>query len=247
MPIPDSGARRIFWPDCSNVRDLGGLPTVDGSVTRCGALIRADSLDRLTKEGIDALREAGVSRILDLRGRDEARAQPHPFAGEEIYQLVPMVDPRRLPGREVLAGETLAMIYSNGLDRNAGRIVDCLAAIADAPEGAVVVHCAVGKDRTGTIVALSLSLAGVPDQVIAEDYAFSDVCLREEFDRIAAGVTDEGERAHVLERMGCLPETILAMLDRARESYGDVEGYVLTHGFGPDRLKRLRARLRADS
>ena len=38
----------------------------------------------------------------------------------------------------------------------------------------VIVHCFAGKDRTGIVSALLLSLAGVPDELIADDYAASD-------------------------------------------------------------------------
>ena len=46
-------------------------------------------------------------------------------------------------------------------------------AIADAPDGGVIVHCNVGKDRTGVVVALLLGLAGVPTETIVDDYAVS--------------------------------------------------------------------------
>ncbi len=45
-------------------------------------------------------------------------------------------------------------------------------------------HCTAGKDRTGVICALVLSLCGVPDAVVAHEYALTDLGLaprREEF------------------------------------------------------------------
>ncbi|WP_203910667.1 tyrosine-protein phosphatase [Rhizocola hellebori] len=64
---------RMFWPDCVNARDLGGLPTATGGRTRMGALFRSDNHNRLTPQGIRAITESGVSRILDLRWNWEAR------------------------------------------------------------------------------------------------------------------------------------------------------------------------------
>lgn len=235
---------RISWPDCRNVRDLGGLPTTDGGTIRENALIRADSLDRLTDDGLLAVKRSGVSRIVDLRNIDEAALLPHPFAEDEIYRLIPLIDPRREPSRTRGAERTLATIYCDSLDRNARCIVGGLAAIADAPEGAVVVHCAVGKDRTGMIVALALSLAGVSDKVIAEDYALSGDCLREEFDDLIAGMDKGPDLDRLLERMSCRPETMQQMLTHAQATYGDIRGYVLQHGLGEERLARLRGRLR---
>ncbi len=241
-------SRRLDWPGCRNVRDLGGLPTRDGAVIRPRALIRADSLDRLTDDGLSRLKELGVSRILDLRNADEAVVSPHPFAGDDnLYRLVPMIDPRRERLRDRTAERTLGDIYASSLHRNARSIMDGLAAIADAPDGAVVVHCAVGKDRTGMIVALVLSLAGVADDVIAEDYALSGECLRDEFEQFLAGVADDTERARVRERMSCHPETMLHMLAHLRAHYGDAEGYAKAHKLDADRLDRIRQRLRADT
>ena len=236
----------LLWPACRNVRDLAGLPTTSGGSIRANALIRADSLDRLTEEGIAAFRALGVSRVVDLRSAAEAELVRHPFAADAAYRLVPMIDPRRERSRDRAAERTLAMVYSNSLERNARSIVEGLAAVADAPPGAVVVHCAVGKDRTGMLVALALSLAGVPDEVIAEDYALSAECLRDDFDRLLETIEDEARRAHVAERMTSHPDTIVAMLEHGRDRFGGVEGYLLAHGFGADRVKRLRARLLAD-
>src|SRR5438132_7958171 len=47
-----------------------------------------------------------------------------------------------------------------------------------APRGGVLVHCHVGRDRTGMVCALALSVAGVPAAAIAEDYALSAERLR---------------------------------------------------------------------
>jgi protein-tyrosine phosphatase len=234
--------RRLIWPDCRNVRDLGGLPAAGGAHIRDRALIRADSLDRLSPESLKLLEDEPISLILDLRNAGEGGNRRHPFEGDPRYRPMPLIDPRRERVREERAKRTLGAIYSSGLDRNARCIVDIMAAIADAPEGAVVVHCAVGKDRTGMIVALTLSAAGVPDEVIAEDYAFSAECLREEFDAFLSGF-EGAELAHLAERMSAEPATILQMLAHARENYGGVEEYLLAKGLGADRLERLRKRL----
>src|SRR5688572_17424458 len=134
-------SRRLDWPSCRNVRDLGGLPTADGARIRDLALVRADSLDRLTDDGLRRLKALGVARILDLRNVDEAAVTPHPFAADDaVYRLVPMIDPRRVRSRDRSSERTLGDLYASSLDRNARSIMDGLAAIADAPDGAVVVH-----------------------------------------------------------------------------------------------------------
>jgi len=46
-----SAGRDLDWDGCVNARDLGGLPTVDGGVTRTGALVRSETVDRLSPDG----------------------------------------------------------------------------------------------------------------------------------------------------------------------------------------------------
>lgn len=74
--------RRLVWPDCRNVRDLGGLPLADGGQTRSGVLIRADTLDRLTPQGLETIRAGGIARIVDLRSPWEMPQQAHPFQND---------------------------------------------------------------------------------------------------------------------------------------------------------------------
>jgi protein-tyrosine phosphatase len=238
MPIP------LSWPDCRNVRDLGGLPTADGGRIRESALIRADSLERLTEAGVTAVRSAGIVRIVDLRNVDEAAAAAHPFSAAEFYRLVPMIDPAREPERDKGAERTLAEIYRSSLARNVKSIVEGMAAIADAPDGTVLVHCFAGKDRTGMVVALALSVAGVDDGPIAQDYAYTGECLRDLHDEVLAGINDEALRRKASERMSARPETMLSMLEFARSHFGGAAEYLAAHGMTAAQLERLRERLR---
>lgn len=244
MATHDGNARRRHWPDCRNTRDLGGLPTTDGGRIRSNALIRSDNLDRLTPAGVKALRDVGVRRILDLRCAHEAAARPTPFAGDPMCRLVPLIDPEREPERDLEAERTLSATYRGSVVRNARQIVAGIATIADAPVGAVVVHCAAGKDRTGMIAALVLSVAGVPAEVIAEDYAYTDECLREQYEVELAEITDRSARLALRDRQSCRPQTILAMLEHVEDRYSKVATYLLTHGLTPPQLTRLRDRLR---
>jgi protein tyrosine/serine phosphatase len=176
----------LDWPDCVNVRDLGGMPTVDGGRIRAGALIRADGLFRLTSKGVAAVRAAGVVRILDLRWRAECEREPSPFATDPIQLQVSLLqdDP---------AYEAPHDTYGPMLDHNGDRIRPAFHVLAAAPPGPVVVHCHGGRDRTAVLVALALAVAGVPDEAIVADYALSP-----ERDALAMRNT----LAHLAERYG---------------------------------------------
>jgi hypothetical protein len=242
--MSSGGPERLAWPDCRNVRDLGGLPTSDGGRLRAGALVRADNLGRLTQRGVAALHDHGVRRIVDLRNEAEAAAQPHAFAGTPIYRLLPLIDPAREPERDPVAERTKAATYRGSVLRNGRAIGAAIAAIADAPPGGVVVHCAAGRDRTGMLVALVLAAAGVPDDLIAEDYSYTAVCLREQHEVELAAVTNSAAREALLEQQSSPAETILGMLRVATERYGDLRRYLLGNGLTPAQFDRLLARLR---
>ena len=58
--------------------------------------------------------------------------------------------------------------------------------VAAAAPGGVLVHCHAGKDRTGLILGLVLALIGVPETIIAEDYAASDTYLQPLYEAMLA-------------------------------------------------------------
>lgn len=237
-------ARRLAWPDCRNVRDVGGLPTTDGGTVRVGALVRGDSPHRLTADGVAAVHAYGIRRVIDLRSAEEAEAAPGPFVDDAIYQLRPMIDPHQEVRRDAAAESTLKLTYRASLTRNASHIVAGLAAIADAPDGGVFVHCASGKDRTGMVIALALRVAGVVDAAIAADYAYTSVCLGDLVERVVAAAPSAVERARIGEVWGGPPEAILAMLDRLDAEFDGAEGYLRSYGLSDGQVERLRDRLR---
>jgi len=199
----------LDWSGCGAYRDLGGTPTADGRVIRAGALLRSDSQHGLTAATVQAIRDGAVARVVDLRWARECERFPSPFLGHAIYRHVPMLN-------DVLDYEPPPDSYAPMLDRNAARIAQAFAAVADAPPGPVVVHCKAGRDRTGVLVALLLKVAGVADDVIAADYA-----------RTAPGVA----------------ATMINTLNHLRARYGGAEPYLLASGVEEWQLTAVRQRL----
>ncbi|MEV4623704.1 tyrosine-protein phosphatase [Asanoa sp. NPDC049573] len=155
----------LDWPDCTNVRDLGGLATTGGRRIRPDALLRSDNHDRLTPETIATIRAGGVRRIVDLRWARECAARPSPFAGDPLYAHVPLLGDDDY--------ELVPDSYAALLDHSRPGIGAAFRAVAEAPPGGVIVHCHEGKDRTGVLVALLLLVAGVPEDEVADDYALT--------------------------------------------------------------------------
>jgi len=229
----------LTWPNCLNVRDVGGLPTSDGRQIAAGALIRSDNLSRLTDAGVTALREASVSRIIDVRTPPECDGDPSPFATDPLYRNMPLYNADD-PYDPTLS---LEQNYMAMLDLHPELLAAAVGAIADAPTGAVVVHCHAGKDRSGNVVALALSIAGVPAQSVAADYAFLDDRMRDHFAEQLALINDPNERSQLAESFTARPETMLAVLQHLEDQYGGAEAYLRQGGLGDNQLYALRARL----
>ena len=239
--------RLLEWEGCLNARDLGGYATEDGRETRWGTVVRSDCPAALTEAGRAALAGYGVRAIVDLRLPAELADDPNPFAepGDHgiAYTNVSFIDPAAAPPDAV---STLAEDYLQMLDRYRQGVAEALAAIARAPDdGAVLVHCAAGKDRTGLISALLLGLVDVPAETIAADYAMTAELLRpREQEWLAACPPEErAEREAMLARYAPTAEVMLAVLAGLTERYGGIEPYLLEAGLGQDDLERLRDRL----
>jgi protein-tyrosine phosphatase len=136
-------------------------------------------------------------------------------------------------------------IYLGYLTHRPQAVVEALRALAAPVDGASVVHCAAGKDRTGVVVALSLAVAGVPHEEIAIDYGLSGDVIDAIIARLAATRTYGGDMerrdtaTHAPRRETM--DRVLAILD---ERYGGPIGWLDQHGFGADEQALLRARLR---
>jgi protein tyrosine/serine phosphatase len=94
------------------------------------------------------------------------------------------------------------------------------------------------------VAAILLRLAGVPVEVVADDYALSEVRLEPRHSRWLADAHDEAERARI-ERISATPrEAMRAVLDALDQRYGGVETYLLDGGLARGELEAARSRLR---
>lgn len=244
--------RFLDWEGTVNARDSGGL-RASGGVVRSGALVRSDVLNDLTEAGSAALIAHGVRTVIDVRSADEiadAWAR-YPFREHAL------VNYRNLPfsaGHEEQQMDQVRAVYRaarsreeiNRLDLDNHRIgiAAIVAAIADAPKGGVLVHCHAGKDRTGIVVALTLSAVGASDEDIADDYALTMLVIEPliaDWLDIMSDQEDERDRLRVLAEPR--REAMLDTLAHLRQHYGSAEEYLLGAGMTADQLARLRERL----
>jgi len=213
--------------------------------------LRADTLCRLTPDGEKALVEYGVSTVIDLRNPDELAREPHPFARENAPKDLPTYLHLPLENREDVEAvkaqdnaPSVEAVYLIILERFKGQVARVIEAIANAREGAVLFHCFGGKDRTGLVAAMLLGVAGVPAEVIAEDYAITDRYLQPFYDEVYREVGEDRAEREKLEKMFTSPpEAMLTVLSYLDREYGGVEAYLLAAGVTPQAIQKIRSRI----
>ena len=243
-------SRHLIWDGCWNVRHLGGFRIEGLGKTREGALIRSGNLARLSIQGQAAIREADVSAIIDVRSAYELKIEANPFATSKqasqlpTYYHLPLMNEDDLEAmRLVNTAPSLLAMYQIMLEHFMLNIAAIMIAIADAPPGAVVIHCHAGKDRTGLVVALVLRLTGVSPEDIARDYALSDLYLQSQYQEMLAQKTNSEERISLAAQLTSKPETMENLLQHIEDHYGGVGAYLKLCGVRENSLDRITQRM----
>lgn len=212
--------------------DVDGLFNVRANDVVAPWILRSGAPEALSAAGEDALIAMGVSVIVDLREPTESGAVSHGIriASVPVY------------GTEPPATGTLEAIYEGLLRERGEALAAAVGAIADA-EGAALVHCTAGKDRTGLVVALARSAAGASEENVIADYVLSAPQVRpvraQHAERVAASVVEQ-ERAEVLRlHLESPPEAITYALSVIRD-FGGAERYLREQGLSEEQLVALR-------
>lgn len=241
-------SRRLLLPGIVNLRHVGGYATTDGRFTRPFALFRSDSLHDLALEGQQTLLAQGLRTVIDLRRQSEIDAEPN------VLALLPQVQYRHMPlydyvaWREMLPDggppRNLLHLYQIIVDGCHGTLGAVLNAAATPDAFPLLVHCKVGKDRTGIVIALLLAAVGVPMSTIAEDYAQSRANLEPLIPDLLAAAKRDGFNLERYEQiLQSPPEVMLDLFAYLNERYGGVLGYLERIGVDETCRANLRAQL----
>jgi protein-tyrosine phosphatase len=223
----------------ANVRDVGGL-AAGSSRVRTGVLFRSGHLAQLTAEGGAAL-AARVRRVIDLRDDAEVEREPSALSG---------IPTTRIPlflgsvGSFFAQNMDLTAMYRHLIDESASRLVDAVRIIAAGEP--TLVHCTVGKDRTGVTVALALSAVGADRDAVIADYALTASQLPVERSRaivqyLRANLPDATNAVQLATQS---PAPVMAaMLADIDARFGSAAGYLRDAGMTAAELDALSAAL----
>ncbi|XXH05794.1 hypothetical protein Hte_012232 [Hypoxylon texense] len=250
--------------------------TTTKKVVRHGVVYRASEPSKVTDNGVSELQGLGIEKVFDLRSAVEIEKsgwQVKEWDGARRFYVPVFLDQDYSP-------EALAVRYRNySSETSQGFIaayIDILAAAASpsnsyqpfktilehvasppssssasSPPAPCLVHCTAGKDRTGVICGLILSLCGVSDEVVAHEYSLTDLGLKERHPELIAHLMENQAlrtQPEAARRMvSSQKEAMLGFLTKIRETYGSVEKCVLDLGLlSPDGIEQLRSNLIVD-
>ena len=221
MEKDDYSGRIIRLAGAHNLRDIGGYPTTDGHIVKRGSFYRSGSMHELTRASQMELIKYGVRNVVDLRRKIELKQFPNVFA--ESSQVNYMHHDLTGDGYSVpdASVSQLVNLYTYLLDFRRRQIIDILGVLASLNGSPVIFHCMAGKDRTGILSAVLLSIARVPLEIIVQDYAMNEWLTGDLRPR----------------------DAMVDIVNHIESSYGDIESYVLDGGLTSENLDLLRCAL----
>ena len=247
---------------CYNFRDLGSYQTADGRRMVPGRVYRSDGLQHLKEADLARLcDELRLAVVIDLRSQDEVeedglgliadRAKIHP---------VPLFSNARGGSRSSSSGaeargdleaagmplempSNMADLYYVMLVAAREPIVRVVSLLAELDVPAVF-HCSAGKDRTGVISAILLSILGIPEDTIIADYAFS----RQNIDLINQRLGESQSYQRFMHELpdgayDADPEAMRAFLARVAREHGSMAGWAAEAGIDEAMQSAIRNRL----
>jgi protein-tyrosine phosphatase len=213
---------------CCNFRDLGGYPTTTAAKILPRRLFRSDSLASASAADRARFAELGLTTVIDLRSETEIVLGGR-YDGRATYHHLPLGNPlTTLVNVEWNDPQRVAAHYVELLHSAPDSVAEALAVLTDPAAYPAVIHCSIGKDRTGIVTALLLALLDIADDDIVADYALSGIGAA----RLALRLRDHfGDRYSELEPLlpallSADPATMRLFLAAVRTEYGSVEGYV---------------------
>lgn len=229
----------IQIPGVTNLRDVGGIP-IGSSRVRAGRLLRSGQLAQLTPEG-DTLLRARVRRVVDLRDDAEVHAEPSALTEVPTTRI-----PLFLGSVQSFFSQNmdLAAMYRHIVDDASSPLVSAIRIIAEGEP--TLVHCTVGKDRTGVTVALALSAVGADRAAVIADYAMTASQLPEARTKTVVQYlrTHMPDARNAIQLATESPANVMtALLTEIDERYGSAADYLQSAGLSDAELDALRTAL----
>lgn len=230
-------------PQVSNVRELGGIMTQDQRVIKTGHFYRSGHLGKLKKKNFKTLEQYNITQVIDLRTDREIKKHPDRLptriqyyneqAFEDSEDMFSKAKTEVLKGRVTVeeSNKAVADFYGLYVLDNPQKIREIIVRMLDHDQ-ATLFHCSAGKDRTGMIGAILLSILNVDRETIREEYLVSnngrveDVSGRMKLAKFGKFLFPKIDY-EVIENFSWIkPEFLDAMFKAIESEYGSIDAYI---------------------
>jgi len=245
-------ARHLKFESVSNFRDIGGYRARKGQTVAWRRIFRSGEFRNLNRDELRKIKEELlVALVIDLRSDFEIKHQGTGVLAESGVNYVNIAfmtddDPEANASRYAHCTNMGEFYLEMARQKEYGkRIVEALEVIADPKNHPIVFHCAVGKDRTGMLASVLLSLLGVAENDIIEDYALSEPYMDELLARLKNNPPKSGGPPMDIPEYfwKAPPESMELFLTTLRREYGSIKGYLNVMGMEPSLPARLEKAL----
>lgn len=187
--------RRVDFKKAVNFRDIGGIKTMDGKTVRWGKVFRSDNLSKIKSREFDKFNDLNIKTVYDLRTDHEIEGkEDHLPAGVRYVHAPTVADNEgqiaqlraKVIGGEINEEEARAQtlsFYKETVTVNLATLKPTLLQIVNSDEP-VLYHCSAGKDRTGIVSALILSVLRVDRETIVKEYLLSNYYRRAKTEKL---------------------------------------------------------------
>lgn len=242
-----------------NFRDLGGILTASDKKVKNGIIFRSANLDRISNEDFGKLHSLNIKTIIDLRAPGELKKPARSFDNMEILSLpldfqkttAEKLKPfLHLKNYEAMISDISNSLYLEILDGTKGIIKEVMEVLVSPERYPLLIHCHVGKDRTGIVSALVLLALEAERQYIIGDYMKSNEALHTYFKKmlLKRKILSFGffPSSAILFAITLRQRNIESVLDRVANHYGGIEAFLKESGFDTTRLTGLKKNLLTD-
>jgi len=240
---------RLLFEGSYNFRDLGGFETIDGFTTKYNLIFRSDALHEMTDADSEIFQnELKITTVIDMRTDNAIQKEGlGKVINENIKRIhIPLFsdsDATEWSQKERAPEEPadLVAFYIWVMEKSGDQIVDVIENLIKTDDSVpAVFHCFAGKDRTGIIAAVVLSLLNVHEDHIVDDYAESHKYKHKILERMKRSMTEENYEKFPKELMDAYPETLVAVLQYINNTYGSMKAYALSKGLSNDSIIRMK-------
>lgn len=255
-PLVTKNERVLKIDGAVNFRDLGGYVAKDGRSVKSGIIYRSAQLDRLSDDSIQCMLKMNVQTVIDLRFADETKRYPtirEAVPNAQISAWQDDVIPNQTPKSDDIQRTWQASLESNDPSqvreamrvnypkklyshRNIYRKMILRLANGHLP---LIFHCAAGKDRTGVAAALVLSLLGVDNEQIIENYLITQQETQHLLEKWMSGGAGQNDPDDFQQKLASYPPELVqpifdadpvyinTLLDYVQEQYGSFKQYAI--------------------